>query len=232
MLLLLPPSIPLTCLPVLQPQQQLNSPCVAAWWGSSCLWPLYAKRGISHQLASTDTPAVWGRLMPTRDTLLFSPSLSLFLSLSLSVSLSLSASPTGHTINCLLRVSLLSFHCVIPPSLFLLPEWQMWWRGARYGVERWRWGDLSVCLCRWVWMGGAVQDPCFWPWQAPPILGLPFPASTHTRLSSFSRSYCTNLRTYWIDVVFLIYIMWIACDLLYSLHHLYSIFITFSMKSG
>ena len=54
--------------------------------------------------------------MPTRDTLLFSLSRPLFLCLSLSVFL---ASPTGHTINCLLHASLLYFHCSIPSSLLL-----------------------------------------------------------------------------------------------------------------
>lgn len=55
----MPPSIPLlfpTWLSVL-PQQEYP-PCVATQWASSCLWPLYAKYGISHQLLSTDTPAV------------------------------------------------------------------------------------------------------------------------------------------------------------------------------
>lgn len=108
-------------LPVFQPLQHLNPSCVAAWWGSSCLWPLYAKRGISHQLASTDTPAVWGRLMPTRDTLLFSPSLPLF-SQSLSVSLSRSPSvflphqPVTQLIVCCVPPSSLSIALFLPPS--------------------------------------------------------------------------------------------------------------------
>lgn len=96
--------------PVLQ-QQQFNSPCVAGQKASSWLWPLYAKCGISHQLASTDTPVVWGRLMPWRGTLLFS--LSLFLGSRVSLPLSLSDSPSGHTINCQPRTSL-----PLPPLLF------------------------------------------------------------------------------------------------------------------
>lgn len=127
----LPPLLP-TCLPVYLPQRQLNPPCVAAWWGSSCLWPLYAKRGISHQLASTDTPAVWGRLMPTRDTLLFSLSPPLFLSLSLSVFLPLQ--PATQLIVCCVPPSSPSIALSLPPLPLSLArvtdvERYMIWRG-------------------------------------------------------------------------------------------------------
>lgn len=150
----LPPS--LTFLQHVQPQQQLNPPCVAAWWGGSCLWPLYAKCGISHQLASTDTPAVWGRLMPTRDTLLFSLPFSFSQSLSHALSVFLPLQPATQLIVCSVPPS--SPSIAIPPSLSLLPEWQMW-RGTWYGGSEGRGVCLSVCLCRWVWVGGAVQEP-------------------------------------------------------------------------
>lgn len=115
--------------------------------------------------------------MSTRDTLLFSLSLPLFLSLSLS----LSASPTGYTINCLLHPFLISFHCSIPPSLFLLPQSDRCGEvHDMEGRDGLRVCVLSVCLCRWVW----VQKPMFLaltstshPW--PP---LPVSIETHTYL--------------------------------------------------